>query len=66
MRRVAGLVLCLVLGACGLKGNLYLPAEPESEAGAEADAPPAETPELDPAVEATEDVDSAEIGDDEP
>ena len=45
-RFVATVLLALTMGACGLKGDLYIPPEPEAPAAAEA---PPSTPE--PAAE---------------
>ncbi len=35
-RFVVALLLALTMGACGLKGDLYIPPEPEAPAAAEA------------------------------
>ncbi len=44
MKRTACFLLCLSLNACGLKGELFLPAEPEPipQAPAQGENPPAE------------------------
>lgn len=46
MTRTAAVLLCLSLNACGLKGNLFLPPEPEpipqTQAPAQGVNPPAE------------------------
>ena len=41
-RFIATLLLTLTIGACGLKGDLYIPPEPEAPAAAEA-APATDT-----------------------
>ena len=47
-RFFATLLLALTMGACGLKGDLYIPPEPEAPAAAE--APPATNTAVEPST----------------
>ena len=47
--RLSGLLLVLVLGGCGLKGDLYLP--PPQSAPAATPEPAGDDPQEDPAAE---------------
>ena len=44
----AALLLALTMGACGLKGDLYIPPEPEAPAAAE--APPSADAAVEPST----------------